>query len=100
MYISWNEHIIDDPEIAGFALSGSDGLVMADLDGDGFEDGHEVALSTDPLLASSVPSLPILGLELIGGDLTDPEDDGDPDIDEGYDAVFASSEEEEGQQSI
>ena len=32
MYISWKEHIIDDPESAGFALSGSDGLVMADLD--------------------------------------------------------------------
>ncbi len=37
-YISWREHIIDDPEIAGFALSGSDGLVMGDIDGDGFED--------------------------------------------------------------
>jgi hypothetical protein len=24
-YISWQEHIIDSPEIAGFALSGSDG---------------------------------------------------------------------------
>lgn len=37
-YISWKEHIIDDPETAGFLLSGSDGLVMGDLDLDGFED--------------------------------------------------------------
>ena len=37
-YISWREHIIDDPEIAGFNLSGSDGLVMSDLDLDGYED--------------------------------------------------------------
>ncbi len=37
-YISWVEHIIDDPLIAGFDLSGGDGLVMGDLDQDGYED--------------------------------------------------------------
>ncbi len=38
-YISWREHVIDDPEAGGVPdLSGSDGLEMADLDGDGFED--------------------------------------------------------------
>ena len=31
--------------------------------------------------------------ELLGGDLTDPEDDGEPDEDKGYDAKFSSNEE-------
>jgi hypothetical protein len=38
MYISWREHIIDDAARAGFALQGSDGLVMGDLDKDGYLD--------------------------------------------------------------
>ncbi|MEX2130162.1 MAG: VCBS repeat-containing protein [Pseudohongiellaceae bacterium] len=38
LFISWREHIIDDPVIAGFNLNGSDGLVMGDIDLDGFED--------------------------------------------------------------
>ncbi|MFT6436902.1 MAG: CubicO group peptidase (beta-lactamase class C family) [Candidatus Azotimanducaceae bacterium] len=37
-YISWHEHIIDDPSRGVSDLSGSDGLSMADLDNDGFED--------------------------------------------------------------
>ena len=37
-YISWKEHIIDDRVLSGVPFSGSDGLEMADLDGDGIDD--------------------------------------------------------------
>ena len=37
-YITWREWIIGSPELAGFALSGSDGLVVGDLDNDGHDD--------------------------------------------------------------
>lgn len=37
-YISWREHLIDDAAALDFVLSGGDGLVMADIDNDGFID--------------------------------------------------------------
>lgn len=37
-YISWHEHLIDDAASVDFVLSGGDGLVMADLDQDGYPD--------------------------------------------------------------
>jgi hypothetical protein len=37
-YISWKEHLIDSPEISGVPLSGSDGLILGDLDQDGYQD--------------------------------------------------------------
>ncbi|MCY4596961.1 MAG: VCBS repeat-containing protein [Bryobacterales bacterium] len=37
-FISWREHIIDDLEMGGVPISGSDGLEVMDLDLDGHED--------------------------------------------------------------
>ena len=37
-YITWREHIIDDPITAKVPFNGSDGLAMGDLDQDGLEE--------------------------------------------------------------
>jgi FG-GAP-like repeat len=37
-YIAWREHRIDDEGLSGIALRGADGLVLADIDGDGRQD--------------------------------------------------------------
>lgn len=37
-YISWREHIIDDEALGGVAIRGADGLKIADLDKDGYQD--------------------------------------------------------------
>lgn len=46
-YISWREHRIDDELLTGVPLRGADGLVMGDLDGDGFKDIVSVHESDD-----------------------------------------------------
>ena len=38
LYISWKEHRIDDVDLGGVAISGSDGLIAGDLDQDGYPD--------------------------------------------------------------
>lgn len=49
-----------------------------DTDGDLANDGYEIANGSDPLDPASTATLPTVSLRpgLIGGDLTDPEDDG------------------------
>jgi len=75
-FIRWREHIIDDPEIAGFFLSGSDGLVMADIDRDGFEDivsVHEFDSSYDSATYDDGIQAPADGHVRIAFGSADPE---------------------------
>jgi hypothetical protein len=46
-YIGWREHLIDDEASSGIELRGSDGLILADLDQDGFIDVISVHESDD-----------------------------------------------------
>ena len=73
-YISWKEHLIDDPTLSGVAFSGSDGLVMGDLDRDGFDDVVSVHES-DSTYDSTVPgeTSPAMGHVRIAFGTSDPE---------------------------
>lgn len=46
-FISWREHLVDDQGISGIELRGADGLEIADIDGDGFDDIVSVHESDD-----------------------------------------------------
>lgn len=91
----------DDGITDGDEVSDTNGSITnptkADTDDDGFDDGFEIANGFSPTDPNSRPSLPVsLGVgtvALLGGDLTDPENDGDPEADVNYDAIFESSEE-------
>ena len=73
-YISWKEHLIDDPTLSGVAFSGSDGLVMGDLDRDGFDDVVSVHES-DSTYDSTEPgeTSPAMGHVRIAFGTSDPE---------------------------
>lgn len=98
-YISWREHIIDDPIIGDPAVNGGDGLVIVDLDRDGHLDvvsNHESDTRYDGVpdghirvaYGSDNPDRWVLGTLVEGRDAGAPEDvavadingDGHPDV--------------------
>ncbi|YCM45740.1 hypothetical protein V2O64_06895 [Verrucomicrobiaceae bacterium 227] len=67
---------------------------LSDTDRDGYEDGLEIEGKFDPTNPASFPPLTLLGTgagALIGGDLTDPENDAADTGSSGHNAIIAAS---------
>ena len=74
-YITWREHIIDDPITAKVPFNGSDGLAMADLDQDGFIDivsVHESDSGYDSAIYDADLEIPLEGHVRIAFATADP----------------------------
>ena len=74
-FISWVEHIIDDPITSSEPFNGSDGLVMKDLDLDGFDDivsVHESDAAYDSAEHEPNIEVPLLGHVRIAFGTKDP----------------------------
>ena len=75
-YITWREHIIDDPITAKVPFNGSDGLAMADLDQDGFIDivsVHESDSGYDSAIHDADLEIPLEGHVRIAFATADPD---------------------------